>query len=450
MIVIVGGGISGLSAAWHLHRAGQNCTLIEKNANLGGVLDTAVWEDCVLEGGPDSFLAIKPEAAQLARELGLEHELISSNDAGRVTGVWKHGRLVPLPEGMMMMVPTKVMPMLRSPLLSWGTKIRMGLEYFRRPGEPQADHSVAAFIEDHYGREAVDYLADPLLSGVYGGSANALSADSVLTRFVELERRYGSLTRGVLESRKKSPPGESALFRTMKRGLGSLAEAIRASVGDHMRVIHGEVRALERSGNAWRMRVGADWLDASAVILATPAWAAGRLLRPLDAELARLLETVDYSSSITISLVYRPGRLKPDPVGFGFLVPRVEKRNLLACTFVHNKFPFRAPPGYAILRCFLGGAGNAGVVEESDDQLMSAVMRDLHDIMGITVQPDHRRIVRWRRAMAQYTVGHAHRMRAVEERRKALPGLHLAGNAFSGIGISDCIRTGRQAAQAAL
>jgi oxygen-dependent protoporphyrinogen oxidase len=197
--VIVGGGVSGLSAAYELSKAGIPSTLIERRPRLGGVVQTDRVEGCVLEAGPDSFLSAKPWALDLIRELGLGADVISSNDHLRVTYVVKRGRLTPLPDGLMLMVPTRIWPMVATGLLGWPTKIRMGLEWFRRPPKaPPSDRSVAEFIRDHYGQEAVDYLAEPLLSGVYGGDPNRLSVGSVLSRFTELEARHGSLTRGVL------------------------------------------------------------------------------------------------------------------------------------------------------------------------------------------------------------------------------------------------------------
>lgn len=452
MIAVVGGGISGLSAAYALTKAGQPCALIEKRSRLGGVIETGTWENCVLEGGPDSFLAIKPEAQALARELGLGEELISSNDHQRSTGIWKHGRLVEMPDGLMMMIPTKIPPMIFTPLLSWGTKIRMGLDFFRGPNaEAPPERSVAEFIRSHYGQETVDYLADPLLSGVYGGTAEALSVDAVLPRFVDMERKYGSLTKGALAARRNMPKtsGDSSLFKTLKRGLGSLVAAIESKL-DGVRRVTGEAEALDRSedGRGWRLRVGTEWLTASQVILAVPAYAAGGLVRHLDPEAARLLETVDYSSSATVALGYRPGKLGQTLKGFGFLVPRVEGRTLRALTVVQNKFPNRAPEGYNLLRCFLGGAGRQAILDSPDDVLLEAVMYDLRRMLGIRAQPDHVQINRWHRGMAQYNVGHNYRMAHAQARVKTLGGIHLAGNAYSGIGIPDCIRTGQQAAAA--
>lgn len=449
MIVIVGGGISGLSAAWYLSRAGLPCTLIEKQPRLGGVIETGHYEDCVLEGGPDSFLAAKPEALQLIRELGLEDQVISSNDHQRVTYIWKRGRLIPMPDGLMMMVPTKIAPMITTPLLSWPTKLRMGLEFFHRAPADPPERSVSEFIREHYGQETVDYLAEPLLSGVYGGDPGALSADSVLTRFLQIEKKYGSLTRGVLAARRAAPPSaqSGALFRSMKRGLGQLIDALTTQTGPHMRVISGGVDVVERTREGYRVRVSGEWIDASHLVLAMPAYASSRLVAPHDAELARLLNTIDYGSSMTVTLVYRPGHLDHPTTGFGFLVPRKELRLVRACTWAHRKFPYRAPEGWSIVRCFLGGKGNEHVLDLSDEQVSAGVLSDLRRMMGVSNVPDFQRITRWRRGMAQFTLGHAHRVNQIRSRMAALPGLHLAGNYFGGIGIPDCIQTGKLAAE---
>ncbi|MCS7025838.1 MAG: protoporphyrinogen oxidase [Bryobacteraceae bacterium] len=451
MIAIIGGGISGLSAAWHLAQTGKPFTLFEKQPRWGGVIETAYWEDCVLEAGPDSFLAAKPEAFELIRELGLQAELIASNDHQRVTFVWKNGRMRPLPDGLVMMAPTRILPVALSPLLSWRTKVRMGLELFSaRPG-PKSERSVADFVREHYGQETVDYLAEPLLSGVYGGDVESLSVNAVLPRFVELEAKYGSLTRGVLQSRKSQPAGPSpskALFATLKGGLGQLVEALHSRLVACGKLVCGEVEALERSAQGWRLRLTGDWMEADSVVLAVPAYQAAKLLAPHDARLASLLNSIEYSSSITMALVYR--NLPRRPTGFGFLVPRKERRHLMAGTWVQNKFPHRAPGGYAILRCFIGGAGSEALLSQSDEAILRAALSDVQLLTGISRAPDHHRISRWSRSMAQYTLGHQARVREIEERIKPLGRLFLAGNAYSGIGIPDCIRTGRLAAEKAL
>lgn len=285
-VLIVGGGISGLSAAYDLTRAGADCTVFEKRPRLGGVIETLAWEDCLLECGPDSFLSAKPEAAALIKELGLESEMIGSNDHQRTTYILKKGRLVRLPEGVMMIVPTRVMPMVRSPLLGWGTKLGMALELLRRkPGANQAgrDRSVAEFVLDHFGQETLDYLAEPLLSGVYGGDPRQLGMAGVLPRFLQMEANYGSLGRAVMKSKGQGSSGGS-LFRTLRGGLGTLVD--RVSKG--LQVKHDAVEAIEKQGSGFRVRTGGAWLEADQVILACPAWAASALLSAVDADLAGL------------------------------------------------------------------------------------------------------------------------------------------------------------------
>jgi len=316
------------------------------------------------------------------------------------------------------------------------------------------DRSVADFITDHYGRETVDYLAEPLLSGVYGGSVDRLSVNSVLTRFVELERRYGSLSRGVLAAKRKrkktSGNATSALFQTLKGGLAQLTGELESRIRGNIEIRQMTVESVEATPQGFRVRAGGETLEAPSVILATPAWAAGALLRDADPRLAGLLEGVEYSSSATVAIGFRRSECGAIPRGFGFLVPACERRLLVACTFVGAKFPYRVPDGIVVLRCFVGGAGQEAVLEFSDSEILLRVQGELQSLLGWTARPLFTRISRWHRAMAQYTVGHGARLDEIRERLKSLPGLYLAGNAYEGIGVPDCIRTGRQAALQAL
>ncbi len=438
-VAIIGGGISGLSTAYYLRKRGIPSTIFESRPRLGGVIRTEQVEGCTIEGGPDSFLSAKPAALELIRELGLEADVIGSNDHLRVTYIRKRGRLIPLPDGLMMMAPTKLMPMVTTPLLSWGTKIRMGMELLRKPKTRPGDVSVAEFIEEHYGAEAVDYLAEPLLSGIYGGDPNELSAASVLTRFVTLSEKYGSLTRGVLAERAKARSnGKSApLFRTLKGGLGELVDALTPGVEAR----YCRVDSLERSLAGFRLHAGGDAIDAECVVLASEAHSAAPLVRGLDGRVADLLETVPYTSSTTVALGFRAADLQARPEGFGFLVPKKERNRIVACTWVGTKFPFRAPEDKVVARCFLSGA------DSPEDEATRAVTAELAEITGIRAQPIFTRVFRWPRAMAQYPVGHSARVEEIEARVAAIPGLHLAGNAYHGIGIPDCIRMGRRAAE---
>jgi len=454
-VLIIGGGISGLSAAYYLAKRGVSSMIFESRPRLGGVIQTEHVAECTLEAGPDSFISAKPAALELIRELGLAGEVIGSNDFSRRTYVWKRGRLLPLPEGLMMMVPTKIMPLLATPLLSWSTKARMGLELFHSPRRHAEDQSVSAFITAHYGPEAVDYLAEPLLSGIYGGNPDDLSVTSVLPRFVTLAQRYGSLTRGVLIERAKAeraragnnhgPP--APLFRTLKGGLQQMVDALDASIHGTAEVCHRRVEALERASAGFCLRVGGDWIAANHVIMACEAHSAASLVESLDGRLAELLAGVPYSSSMTVALGFHAKDLAERPSGHGFLVPRRERRRLMACTWVGEKFPYRVPEGTIVARCFLGGTDDAGVLDAPDETVTAIVTTELREIAGVHAAPKFVRIHRWPRSMAQYTVGHPQRLAEIEARAKAIPGLALAGNAYDGIGIPDCIRLGNKAAE---
>ncbi|MGC9158107.1 MAG: protoporphyrinogen oxidase [Terracidiphilus sp.] len=467
---VIGGGIAGLAAAYELEQArtaGQNLsyTLFESRPQLGGCISSQIVEGAVIERGPDSFLSEKPAAAELCRELGLGADLTPSNDAGRSTYIVVRNRLVSLPEGLMFLVPTKLVPTALSPLFSLRTKARMALELLHPPRPSEGDETVAALVERHFGRETVDRLADPLLSGIYGGDARQLSARAVLPRLVEMESRYGSLTRGMLaahaalRARAKAfssgnggAPASRAIFTTLRGGLQQMVDALVARLDPSSVRLSAPVGGIEKTAEGWRIQAGAGPAELyDAVILAVPAWAAGLLLAPVDATLAEDLSAIPYSSSITINLVYDESCLGPLPAGFGFLVPAVEGRAMLACTFVHRKFLGRTPPGKAVLRAFLGGMHHEALLNAPDEVLVATLRRELTEILGERVLPasavpEHVAVARWRRSMAQYAIGHLERRERIARRVAALESLRLAGNAYDGIGISDCIRLGRRAA----
>lgn len=453
-VVVAGAGISGLSAAYALRQAGVEVLVVDPRPRAGGVMETTWLDGCLVEGGPDSYLSQKPWATGLIRKLGLEKYLIGSNDDRRKTFIVRDGRLVPMPDGLLMMVPTKVLPMAGTRLLSLQAKARMGLELLRRkPAQARTgDVSVADFFRDHYGQEAVDYLAEPLLAGVYGGDPERMSAPSVLGRFVELENKYGSLSRGVLRERKaaagKHPAGP--IFRSLRDGMGSFAAALVEAIGAERFLLETSVTAIEPRAEGFRVALSTGSIEASQVILAMPAYAAAPLLAPLDQHAAGLLNRIPYNSSATVALVYDAGQFSRPPEGFGFLVPRRERHTLVAATYVQNKFPHRTPEGKVLLRCFVGKAAEEVEALQDDHRLVDAVLQDLQRLIGLKTEPRHQVVFRWPRAMAQYEVGHSALVKELRERVAQIPGLHLAGNAFEGIGIPDCVRLGTECAQAAM
>ncbi|HME36722.1 MAG TPA: protoporphyrinogen oxidase [Candidatus Sulfotelmatobacter sp.] len=472
-IAIIGGGISGLAAAFDLEeqrRAGADVdyVLYESSARLGGVLRTEHLGGCIVEAGPDSFITEKPWATDLCRALGLGDQLIGSNDADRKTYILTHGQLVEMPDGLMFMVPTKILPTGLSSLFSWKTKLRMAQELFHPPrtvagNENDHDESVASFVERHYGAEMVDRLADPLLSGVYGGEAANLSVRAVLPRFAEMERTHGSLGRAMLAARKKmsSGPRKPAppLFTSLKNGMQHLAETAVSRLAPSSLLINTPVQAIQRAAESWvvgvhpearRTGLRSDQFDS--VIIALPAPAASQVLRMASPELSAELAAVQYSSSITVGLGYDRDVRQSLPPGFGFLVPRSEGKKLLAATFVHNKFPHRAPDDRALLRCFFAGRNAEDVWGLADEQIVGIVRNELQQILGpqvrgLRAEPLFARVYKWKSAMAQYGVGHLDRLERIERLRRELPGLALAGNAYRGIGVPDCVRSGRDAAK---
>ena len=453
-IAIIGGGISGLAAAFTLEeqrRAGApvEYVLFESSPRFGGVIATEHVENCLVEAGPDSFLTEKPWAAELCRKLGLSHQLIASNDAQRKTYILVNNKLVAIPDGLMFMVPTKVMPTLLSPLFSFRTKLQMAREWFHTSNQSAADETVASFVERHYGSEMVERLADPLLSGIYGGDASQLSMHAVLPRFLEMEAKHGSLGRVMMAARAKAAPNSArSLFTSLRDGMQLIVDTLVARLSPSALHLNQPVRSLRPQENDWLISARDESYRFDAVIMATPAHIAATLVQDASHDLSAELRSIPYSSSVTVTLAYDQSVRAMLPPGFGFLVPRTEGKHLLATTFVHNKFSHRASADRALIRCFLGGSREQKILQSSDEEILQIVREELKQILGLAAEPIFTRVYKWNAAMAQYTLGHLERLQRIQQFSRGLPALALAGNGYSGIGVPDCVRSGVDAATA--
>jgi protoporphyrinogen/coproporphyrinogen III oxidase len=457
-IAIIGGGISGLSAAFALEqqrRAGMpvEYILFEASPRLGGVISTERVDDCVVEAGPDSFLTEKPWASELCHELGIADQLIGSSDSQRKTYILVNGKLIPMPDGLAFMIPTKIIPAALSPLFSFHTKLKMAREWFHSPVEVKSDECVASFVERHYGNEMVDRLADPLLSGVYGGDASQLSVKAVLPRFAEMQARRGSLGKAMIENRRKAASKDKdprPIFTSLQNGMQQLVDALLLRISGSCIRADAPIQSLSTVSGGWRVSSRDQTEQFDSVIVAVPGYAAAMLLDGSNANLASELRGIQYSSSVTVVLGYDRRVRELLPSGFGYLVPRGEGKRVLAVTFVHNKFPHRAAEDRALLRCFLGGTRDEAILELADEEILRIVRKELREVLGIDSDPLFVRVYKWRAAMAQYNVGHLERLQRIERLRTEVPGLFFAGNAFNGIGVPDCVRSGDQAAREAI
>jgi oxygen-dependent protoporphyrinogen oxidase len=460
-VVVVGGGITGLAAA---HRATElarergielDLKVIEGRGRLGGTIATERVDGFLVEAGPDSFLSEKPWALALCRRLGIEPKLVRTDDRFRKVFVWHHGRLHPLPDGFQLLAPTRLLPFATSSLFSWRGKLRMAADLLLPRGGGD-DESLGAFVRRRLGREALERVAQPLVAGIYTADPDELSLAATMPRFLETERRHRSLILGLRRALRATPqPGTSgarwSLFVTLADGMEALVRALAERLPDSSVALGQRVASLERSAGRWRLAT-ADGVrvDAHRVIVAGESHGAARLLRSVDPTLATLLGEIEYAGAATVSLGYRRAEV-PHPLdGFGFVVPRSEGKSILAGTFSSVKYPGRAPDGHVLLRCFLGGALDARVLEEDDAQLLSRARSELREALGITAEPVLSRIARWPASMPQYRVGHLARVETLERHALKLPGLHLAGGAYRGVGIADCVRSGEAAAEAAL
>jgi len=471
-VVIIGAGVAGLSCAHRLQSASRQARralqiiLLEASARPGGVIDTEQRDGFLIEGGPDCFISEKPWAIALCRELGIEDQLIGTNPSCRRSYVLRRGRIMPIPEGYQLMAPGRLMPFATSPILSIAGRLRAACDLILPRGRPVADESLASFVRRRFGAEVLEGLAQPLLAGIYNADPEQLSLRATMPRFLDMERNHRSVILALLLARwrgRTASAGVSgarySLFMTLKDGLGALVERLSGGLAVGTLRPRTEVATVERGtpavGDAgtsapWHITTAAgEGITADAVVLAMPAHAAGRLLTRLDPALAQELQAIPYGTSVTVSLGYRQADLPRPLNGFGFVVPRTEKRSLIACSLSSVKFAGRAPDGMILLRSFLGGP--AVQASGGDPARLEAMVRhDLGEILGIRGDPMVSRTCVWPQAMAQYAVGHLERVQSIDARVARHPGLALAGNGLRGVGIPDCVHSGQLAADALL
>jgi oxygen-dependent protoporphyrinogen oxidase len=441
-VAIVGGGISGLAAAYELQRRGLAVRVLEAGDRAGGVVTSERFDGWVVDGGPDSLLVQKPAAVALCRELGIAERLISTLTP-RTAYVLRDGRLHPLAEGSFLGFPLKFMALARSSLFSLGGKARMALEVVTPRVTGDEDESIAAFVRRRFGQEAVDYLAEPLLAGIHAGDVERLSVRALFPRLVDAERQTGSVIRAFRALRIK--PSPQGAFVSLPGGTGELIEALVQALTPGTVVTGARVTDVKRA-TTYTVESAAGSLEARTVILAVPAYAAGALLRGFDTVLATLCDAIPYASTATVAFGYRRDQVPHPMVGSGFVVPKVERRALMAGTWVTSKWPGRAPDGHVLLRAFLGGGRDPRRLDHPDAELIETARDELSSLLGIRSAPLFARLFRWTRQSPQYEVGHLKRVAAIDHHMASLPGLFLTGSGFHAIGIPDCIGHGRETA----
>ncbi|HET9478747.1 MAG TPA: protoporphyrinogen oxidase, partial [Pyrinomonadaceae bacterium] len=448
-IVIIGGGISGLAAAHRVLelKPAAQVTILEAANRLGGTIQTESRDGVLIERGPDSFISEKPQAVALAKRLGIESRLIETNEKYRRSFIVRNGRLRPVPEGFQLLAPSRIWPFITSDIFSLTGKARMAADLIlpRKRVNGATDESLASFVRRRLGVEALDRMAQPMVGGIYTADPESLSLRATLPRFLEMERKHRSLILAMLRQGRAQKSGTSgarySLFLSFDRGVQVLVDAVTRINADFRVKTRAQTLTFDQG---WTITTDTgEVFKADAVCLAVPAYIAASLL---TGELADKLRRIEYASTATINFGYRRAAIAHPLNGFGFVVPFIEKRSLIACTFSSVKFSGRAPEGHVLLRAFAGGALQPEIFALDESELAARVEADLRELLGINEAPLFVEVAKWERSMPQYEVGHLDRVASIEARLRAWPGLALAGGAYRGVGIPDCIRSGETAA----
>jgi oxygen-dependent protoporphyrinogen oxidase len=458
-VAVVGAGIAGLTAAYTLEKKAREAgielqiDLIEKSARTGGNILSEKVDDLVVEGGPDCVFSEKPAALNLCQELGLESQLLKTNEEKKGTYVYWKGKLHDLPEGIILMVPTMIKPMLLSGLISPRGKLRIGLELLLPKKTDPQEETLEEFVTRRFGRELLDKIAEPLVAGIHAGNPETMSIRSSFPRFVELEEEHRSLIRGMLSRKKKMAAATKGkqpkytMFMTLKEGLQVLPDTLRGSLRATGLRLEVGVDSLARNATGFELRSDSQLSGTyDSVILATPSYVASGIVEAVNPALAAELGGIPYVSTATVSLAYPEAEIRRFFKGFGFLVPKAANRRIMAATYTSNKFSYRAPEGTSLLRAFVGGASNEPLVYQDESALVEMVLEELEATLGLRLKPQVAKVYKWEKSMPQYIVGHQDRLDRIGELAAQVPGLYLTGCAYRGIGISDCIVSAENAA----
>jgi oxygen-dependent protoporphyrinogen oxidase len=456
-VVIVGAGISGLAAAHRLTELSEqlrvpiDLTVLEAEARPGGAIQTTRHDGFLMEHGPDAFITDKPWAVDLCRRVGLASAIVPTSSAARRSFIVRRGRPVPVPEGLYLMAPVRLGAFCASPIVSWRAKLRMACEPWVPARRGSEDESVASFVRRRFGREALARVGQPMIGGIYAGDVDRLSLEATLPRFRQLERRHGSVIRGL---QRAGRPGGAAhasgprygLFVSLRHGLKTLVEALRGRLPDGALHTGARVAAIERAPTRVRLHDGRA-LEADSLCLAMSAPQAAALLQTAAPALARQLAGIRYETVATVNLGVLEQDLPAGLHGAGVVVPAVERRAMIGCSFSSLKFPERAPAGGWLVRAFVGGALHPDVLARDDTALVRLVQEELRALLGVSAAPRCALVSRHPEAMPQYDLGHLGRVAAIEEEARAWPGLQLLGNGFRGLGLPDCIWRAERAAE---
>ena len=464
-IVIIGGGISGLAAAHRLTELARErqqpiaVTLLEASTRLGGTIQTEHRDGFLLERGPDSFISEKPEAVALAKRLGIDSRLIHTNDEHRRSFIVREGRLRGVPEGFQLLAPSRIWPFVTTDIFSAAGKLRIAADLFlpRAPANGNNDESLASFVTRRLGKEALDRMAQPMVGGIYTADPTTLSLRATLPRFLDMERKHRSIILAMLRQRKVNKTEASgvsgprySLFLSFDQGMQVLTEELERSVTAAGVTIelNSKVTSLARGPEGWTITTSnGSRVHTDGVCLGIPAYSAALLLEKIDNNLAQQLRAIEYTSTATINFAYRRDDVGHPLDGFGFVVPFIERRALIACTFSSVKFSERAPEQHVLLRAFVGGALQPEIFQLNEAEMVAQVRSDLEQLLSIQGQPMFVETAKWSRSMPQYYVGHLERVGAIEARVSSLNTIALAGNSYRGAGIPDCIRSGEAAAE---